>query len=63
LEIPLFGVPAVRMIRYTARNIGKQCNYVCYNERELVSAVEVAQPFPASVNPIRERHPMQGSCV
>jgi len=34
----------------TAGNIAKQCNFVCYNNWEEVSAEENAQPFLARVN-------------
>jgi len=41
---------AVLLYRYTAGNIGKQRNHVCYNEWQSVSAAWVAQPFPARAN-------------
>jgi len=33
-----------------AGNIGKRCNYVCYNNEQVVSAVEGVQPFPCAQN-------------
>src|SRR5438094_4875608 len=41
---------AVRLYRYTAGNIGKQRNQLCYNEWQPVSAGWGEQPFPASAN-------------
>src|SRR6267142_6721754 len=58
----LFELP-VQWFRCTARNIGKQCKYVCYNECWLVSAAGGAQPFPACVNLTGWVHQFTEICV
>ena len=53
LDIPIFACIAVRLSRYTARNIERQSNHVCYNERQIGVSRRGRATFPG----LRESYP------
>ena len=56
-QLRLLDSNAVPQFRYSARNIGKRGNSVCYNDWQAVSAAGVAQPFPVLGESYRFRTP------